>query len=223
MESQEFLINLTSTQSVTAVRTKSKGKGDKKTFIYAPGAGSNISDPFGLYLDKYIPSLGYDILRFQFPYMESGKKRPDNASILKETWKAVIGQAGDLSNLIIGGRSMGGRIASEVVAEGLQIRGLVLFAYPLIPLRGSGTPRDTHFRDVKIPTLFCSGTRDTFGTPEQLKLSAAKIGISKVMLLNGADHGFSVLKSTGRDRVDVWSDIGSHLRTWLNMLESQYN
>ena len=218
MESQEFLINLTSTESVTAVRTKSKVKGDKKTFVYAPGAGSNISDPFGLYLDKYIPSLGYDILRFQFPYMESGKKRPDNASILKETWKAVIGQAGDLSNLIIGGRSMGGRIASEVVAEGLQIRGLVLFAYPLIPLRGSGTPRDTHFRDVKIPTLFCSGTRDTFGTPEQLKLSAAKIGISKVMLLNGADHGFSVLKSTGRDRVDVWSDIGSHLRTWLNML-----
>ena len=113
---------------------------------------------------------------------------------------------------------MGGRIASEVVAEGLQIRGLVLFAYPLIALRGSGMPRDIHFPDVKVPTLFCSGTRDTFGTPEQLKLSAAKIGNSQVKLLDGADHGFAVLKSTGRDRADVWSDIGSHLRTWLNML-----
>ena len=218
MESQQFLINLTDTQRVTAVRTKSKVKGDKNTFVYGPGAGSNIADPFGLYLDKYIPSLGYDILRFQFPYMESGKKRPDNPSILKETWKAVIGQAGDLSNLIIGGRSMGGRIASEVVAEGLQIRGLVLFAYPLIPPRGSGMPRDTHFPDVQVPTLFCSGTRDSFATPEQLKLSAAKIENSQVMLLDGADHGFSVLKSTGRDRTDVWSDIGSDLRTWLNFL-----
>ena len=218
MESQQFLINLTDTQRVTAVRTKSKVKGDKKTFVYGPGAGSNIADPFGLYLDKYIPSLGYDILRFQFPYMESGKKRPDNASILKETWKAVIGQSGDLSNLIVGGRSMGGRIASEVVAEGLQIRGLVLFAYPLIALRGSGMPRDIHFPDVKVPTLFCSGTRDTFGTPEQLKLSAAKVGNSQVKLLDGADHGFAVLKSTGRDRADVWSDICSYLRTWLNML-----
>ena len=218
MESQQFLINLTDTQRVTAVRTKSKVKRDKKTFLYGPGAGSNIADPFGLYLDKYIPSLGYDILRFQFPYMESGKKRPDSPSVLKETWKAVIRQVGDLSNLIIGGRSMGGRIASEVVAEGLQIRGLVLFAYPLIPLRGSGMPRDTHFPDVQVPTLFCSGTRDSFGTPEQLKSSAAKIGNSQVILFDGADHGFAVLKSTGRERADVWSDIGSHLRTWLNML-----
>ena len=72
MESQQFLINLTGTQRVTAVRTKSKVEGGKKTFVYAPGAGSNISDPFGLYLDQYFPSLGYDILRFQFPYMESG-------------------------------------------------------------------------------------------------------------------------------------------------------
>ena len=165
-----------------------------------------------------MPDVGNDILRVQFPYMESGKKRTDNGAILKETWKAVIGQSGDLSNRIVGGRSMGGRIASEVVAEGLQIRGLVLFAYPLIALRGAGAPRDIYFPDVKVPTLLCSGTRDTFGTPEQLKLSAAKIGISKVMLLNGADHGFSVLKSTGRDRVDVWSDMVSHLRTWLNML-----
>ena len=218
MESQQFLINITDKQSVTAVRTKSNVKGDKKTFIYAPGAGSNISDPFGLYLDKYIPRLGYDILRFQFPYMESGKKRPDNPSILKETWKLVIGQAGDLKKVIIGGRSMGGRIASEVASEGLSISGLVLFAYPLIPRRGSGKPRDDHFPDVQVPTLFCSGTRDSFCTPEQLKLSAAKIGNSQVMLLDGADHGFAVLKSTGRDRADVWSDIGSDLRTWLNFL-----
>ena len=79
-------------------------------------------------------------------------------------------------------------------------------------------PRDTHFPDVQVPTLFCSGTRDSFATPEQLKLSAAKIENSQVMLLDGADHGFSVLKSTGRDRTDVWSDIGSDLRTWLNFL-----
>jgi len=218
MESQQFSIKINNKISITALRSISKSRANKKVFIYAPGAGSNISDPFGLYLDQYIPGLGYDVLRFQFPYMESGRKRPDNPSILKETWKIVIGQINDEKQVIVGGRSMGGRIASHVVAEGTTVSGLVLFAYPLVPPRGSGQPRDDHFHDIRVPTLLCSGTRDTFGTSEQLTQSASKISNSHLVLLDGADHGFSVLKSTGRDRVDVWGDVALHLSDWLRQI-----
>jgi predicted alpha/beta-hydrolase family hydrolase len=206
--------------SVTAVRTTPDNAQVKGTFLYAPGAGSNVNDPFGIYLSQRLAESGWKTVRFQFPYMEAGKRRPDSPRLLEETWRRVIESVGSQgSPLIVGGRSMGGRIASQVVAQGTTVDGLALFAYPLSPPRSSSKPpakrRDEHLPDIAVPTLFCSGTRDAFATPDQLREAAALAPMSTVRLLDGADHGFAVLKSSGRAKEDIWSEATGHFLDWL--------
>ena len=201
---------------ITAVRVLPDGQGQKYLFIYAPGAGSNLNDPFGAYLGRRLAGEGIATIRFQFPYMEDGKRRPDSPKLLEETWRQVIQTAGTgHQSLVIGGRSMGGRIASQVVAQGAAVDGLALFAYPLRPPSNPSRVRDTHLADIGVPTFFCSGTRDTFATPGELAIAAAKVPNSSVRMLEGADHGFAVLKSSGRTRTDVWEEAADHLLAWL--------
>lgn len=109
---------------------------------------------------------------------------------------------------------MGGRIASQVVAQGPPVDGLVLFAYPLNPPRNPRVSRDGHLPEIKIPTLFCSGTRDTFASPDDLIAVAEKMGNSQFHKLDGADHGFAVLKSSGRTREDVWKEAVDAMLDW---------
>ena len=204
---------------MTAVRTLPHSGAAKAMFVYAPGAGSNIKDPFGDYLSHRLAESGIATIRFQFPYMEAGKRRPDSPRLLEETWRQVIETVGaEETPLVIGGRSMGGRIASQVVAQGTQVDGLALFAYPLSPPGRPDKPRDEHLPSISVPTLFCSGTRDAFGTPDQLAEASSLVPVSTVHLLDGADHGFAVLKSSGRTREDVWSDATSCLLDWLASL-----
>lgn len=198
--------------------------GQKVTVIYAPGAGSNINDPFGAFLSDRLSEEGISTVRFQFPYMEAGTRRPDSPALLEETWREIVGFfRPPASRLVIGGRSMGGRIASRIVATGAQVDGLALFAYPLHPPNNRARsnpsqPRNEHFPDISVPTLFCSGTRDRFGTPEELRAAAANVPEATVSLLDGADHGFAVLKSSGRTREDVWSEASENMVSWLDNL-----
>ena len=105
----------------------------------------------------------------------------------------------------IGGRSMGGRIASAVVASGVEVDALALFAYPLHPPGRPDQTRDGHLAAIGVPTLFCSGTRDAFATPEELNAAAAKVSAARFHIMEGADHGYSVLKSSGRSRTALTS------------------
>ena len=111
---------------------------------------------------------------------------------------------------------MGGRIASRIVASGTPVDGLSLFAYPLRPPSNPAQPRNEHFSDISVPTLFCSGTRDSFGTPEELRAAVTNVPKATVELLDGADHGFDVLKSSGRTRQDVWSEASGIMLSWLS-------
>jgi uncharacterized protein len=186
-------------------------------FGYAPGAGSNINDPFGTYAAPRLLEAGIATLRFQFPYMEAEKKLPDQAPVLETAWREVIKLLhGHRKRVLIGGRSMGGRIASKVVSDGANVDALALLAYPLHQPGKPDTARDTHLASIAVPTLFCSGTRDVFATPEELQASAAKVPGSQVHILEGADHGYAVLKSSGRRREGVWDEV---LRTMLEWLE----
>ncbi len=108
-----------------------------------------------------------------------------------------------------------GAIASRIVAAGPPVYGLALFAYPLRPPSNPAQPRNGHFPDISVPTLFCSGTRDTFATPEELAAAAATVPRATVHPLEGADHGFAVLKSSGRTKEDVWSEATAFLLSWL--------
>ena len=158
------------------------------------------------------------MVRFQFPYMAAERRRPDPPRVLEETWREVIDLVRSSAvKVVIGGRSMGGRIASQVLAQVIQVDGLALFAYPLRPPSNPSKWRDGHLSDIQIPTLFCSGTRDAFGTPQELKTAAAKVPKVTVHLLEAADHGFNVLKSSGRSREDVGNEATKSLLAWLNV------
>ena len=124
-------------------------------FIYAPGAGSNINDAFGQFLSDRLATEGITTVRFEFPYMEAKKRRPDSARVLEETRREVIDLVrSSATKMVIGGRSMGGRIASQVVAQGIQVDGLALFAYPLHPPSNPSKWRDAHLPDIHIRRYF---------------------------------------------------------------------
>ena len=203
-------------QSVTAVRHDVRGAA--WTVLYAPGAGSNINDPFGVYLCERLAGSGIASARIQFPYMEAGRRSPDRPAVLEATWRAAIDALRPAGGkLCVGGRSMGGRIASMVVAGGARVDVLALFAYPLHPPGKPQQSRTEHLPALKCRTLFCSGTNDAFGSPDELREAAALVKRSKLHLLEGADHGFAVPKSSGHTKQDVWAEAVEVLVKWLRV------
>ena len=110
---------------------------------------------------------------------------------------------------------MGGRIASQVVAQGIQVDALALFAYPLNPPSNRSAIRDEHLKDIIVPTIFCSGSRDNFATPKELTGVSNNMTDAKFHELDGADHGFSVLKRSGRTREDVWKEALDITVVWM--------
>ena len=213
--SEEKLTITVGEKTVSAIRTSPEGDA-RFTFVYAPGAGSTLNDPFGDYLSPRLRAAGCSLVRFQFPYMEAGKQGPDRAPLLEKTWRAVIDTVRPSSGkLVVGGRSMGGRIASRVVAQGTKVDGLALLAYPLNPPRTPATPRNGHLPDIAVPTLFCSGTRDNFVTPGSLAVVVDEMPNAALHELDGADHGFAVLKSSGRTREDVWPAVADVMLRWV--------
>ena len=165
---------------------------------------------------------GTSSVRFQFPYMEAGRRGPDRPPVLESTWRSVIETFRHRApRLVVAGRSMGGRIASQVVAQGEEVDALALFAYPLHPPNNPSQPRDAHLPEISVPTLFCSGTRDAFGTPDELRLAASKAPRSTLHLIEGADHGFGIRKSSGRSKQDVWAEAVEVFADWLQSCFSE--
>ena len=155
-------------------------------------------------------------MRFQFPYQEAGLRRPDSPGTLLATWRAVLESSrADGARVAIGGRSLGGRIASVLASEGAGVDALALFAYPAHPPGKPEQLRTAHLPGIACPTLFCSGTRDPFASPDELTAVAALVPDARVHLLDGADHGFAVLKSSGRSREDVWVEAAGVLVEWI--------
>ncbi len=184
--------------------------------IYSPGAGSNIHDPFGTYLSRRLADDKIASVRFQFPYMEARKGRPDRPAVLEATWRAVIDAVrGSTTKLCVGGRSMGGRIGSQVAAAGAEVDAVSLFAYPLHPPGKPERLRDAHLKGLITPTLFCCGDRDAFGSVDEMQALANAMPNAQHHVLTGADHGFSIRKSDGRTREEVWEEATTTLIAWL--------
>jgi predicted alpha/beta-hydrolase family hydrolase len=212
-------VSINDVLSVSIIRHEPEGDAGW-TFIYAPGAGANLQDPFGKFAGERLSSRGVACVRMQFPYQEVGKKSPDRNDILEDTWRAVIEALRPADGrLVVGGRSMGGRIASQVVAQGVAVDALALFAYPLHAPGKPDQVRDSHFTDIAMPVLFCSGSRDAFASPEELALASAKIPNSTVHIMEAADHGFNAPKSSGSSRADIWSEAVIALTHWLLRLD----
>jgi len=216
MAEEQLQITIDEKRTVTAVRSKPAGRTRRGLFVYAPGAGSNLHDPFGRYACRRLAVEGLTCFRFQFPYMEAKRRAPDRSAVLEATWRAVIEAVRTPGEkLIVGGRSMGGRIATQVVAQGERVDALALFAYPLHSPARPDQWRDAHLSSISVPTLFCSGTRDAFAAPDELHAVAAKMKRATVHLLDGADHGYAVAASSGRKREDVWAEAVDTMMDWL--------
>jgi len=210
-------IDVPGSGAVNAIRTEPEGTGAGWCFVYAPGAGSNVHDPFGVYACRRLAGEGIAAVRLQFPYMEARKRGPDRPPVLEATWRAVIEAVRAPGvRLVVGGRSMGGRIASQVVAAGERADGLVFLGYPLHPPGQFEKRREAHLSRIEAPMLFLQGTRDNFARPDLLDALMKRLGHrAELHLVREADHSFGVLKRSGRTPAEVTAEITAVLLRWL--------
>ena len=169
--------------------------------VLAPGAGALMDSSFMEEMARALAQESIRVVRFEFPYMREFRKTgrrsaPDTSDVLQESWADVVDQIGPASSLVIGGKSMGGRIAS-MVADRLGVRGLVCLGYPFHPAGRPATLRVAHLKELKTPTLILQGTRDTLGTREEIAGYTLSNAI-RVAYLEDGEHSFKPRKSSGR-------------------------
>jgi uncharacterized protein len=197
--------------------------------VFAHGAGAGQRHPFMTSYAKGLAERGIAVVTFDFPYMEKKRRTPDRAPVLEDAFRraivsAVQHPAAKGSKLFIGGKSMGGRIATHLGADNQQgdaprIAGIISFGYPLAPPRGKRTgDRVTHLKTLTVPTLIVQGTRDPFGGPDEVK-EAVFEGDARppieILPVEGGDHSFAVLKSSGRDQGAVHDEILDAVAGWI--------
>lgn len=192
-------------------------------FICAHGAGGNMADRATHAAANEMRRRGMGVVRFNFLYKERGSGRPDPMPKLMETFAAVAGHArvelGTRRPFIIGGRSMGGRAASMLAAGDFVADGLLLLAYPLHPPGKPDQLRDAHLPSIRMPVLCFNGTRDEFCTPALMERVLTTVNARWEMhWLEGADHSFHVLKSSGRTDSDILREAGDATAAWLASL-----
>ena len=202
--------------SVTLDRS---GRENSPAFVMAHGAGGRMNDRGMRSLAKLLSPRGLHVVRFNFPYAETGSRRPDPMPLLQACTAAVVASAKrhvKAARWLIGGRSMGGRAASMLAADGFACDGLLLLAFPLHPAGEPAKLRDAHLPRIRVPTLCVNGTRDALCRRDLMDAVVARLPSTFSMhWLEGADHSFHVLKSSGRSDADVLDEIGTTVDDWL--------
>jgi predicted alpha/beta-hydrolase family hydrolase len=187
-------------------------------FVCAHGAGGHMNDRGMLASTGHLRRRGFDVVRFNFLYRERGASRPDPMPQLEQCIVAVASRARDelgAGTFVLGGRSMGGRAASMVVAKGaLACDGLLLLAYPLHPAGQPEELRDAHLARIKVPVLCLNGTRDALCRRDLMERAVGGLEGWSVYWLEGADHAFHVLKRSGRSDEEVLGEIADVSRAW---------
>jgi uncharacterized protein len=191
-------------------------------FVCAHGAGGHMRDGNMEKLAHALRERGVGIARFNFLYRERGSARPDAMPRLEACMSAVVEHVRTAlapRKLVIGGRSMGGRTASMLAAKGFACDGLLLFAYPLHPAGQPQKLRDAHLPQIAVPVLCFNGTRDTLCERDLMECVLRTVGSNWDMhWLDGADHSFHVLKSSGRTDAQVLAEVADTTGRWLSKL-----
>jgi len=191
-------------------------------FVCAHGAGGHKDDRGMTRAAQALEAAGFSVVRFNFPYREKGSGRPDPMPVLKASIAEVVARVREERaprRLFIGGRSMGGRAASMLAADGFACDGLLLLAYPLHPAGQPEKLRDAHLPRIEVPVLCINGTRDAL-CERGLMDRTLKSRSWRMHWLEGADHSFHVLKSSGRTDDDVMAEVGSTARDWRLQLDA---
>jgi predicted alpha/beta-hydrolase family hydrolase len=211
-------------QETSAVVEAAEDTPDAPVFVCAHGAGGNFADKSILALTRALRSRGLSTVRFNFLYREKKSGRPDPMPRLEECFSAVVAHTRAELNpktLIIGGRSMGGRAASMMAASGFNCDGLLLLAYPLHPPGQPEKLRDAHLSSIEVPVLCFSGTRDPFCTRALMEKALKTVKTRwDMQWIEGADHSFHVLKSSGSTDAQVLEEVADHTQSWVATLAS---
>ena len=186
--------------------------------VLAHGAGAGMDSDFMREMASALGAEGFRVCRFNFVYTELGKKAPDRQNVLEETYLAVVEALRPRADtLVIGGKSLGGRIASMIAAQGAPIDGLVLLGYPLHPPGRPERIRKAHLSEIQVPMLFVEGTRDPFcPLPTLEEVRAELTAPNEVHVIDDGDHSFKVRKSSGRSTEEAWAEAAGAVTDWLN-------
>ena len=193
--------------------------------ILAHGAGAGQRSPFITGFARAIAARGFDVVTFNFLYTEQRRRMPDKAPVLEACYRAVISTihveiSAAKHALFIGGKSMGGRIATQVAAadRSISIAGLVLLGYPLHPPGRPHDRRDAHLPSVERPMLFVQGSRDAFGTPGELSPILTRLEPAAVLhVVEGGDHSFKVARA-GAAQAAVYESVQRTVAEWMGTI-----
>lgn len=200
--------------------------------VLAPGAGAGHDHRFMVAFGRGLSSRGLQVVTFNFPYVERGRRVPDPNATLEACWVAVLAavsqRAGAGARLFAGGKSMGGRIASQVAARtgavaaqgfGLALHGLVFLGYPLHPPGRPEQRRTQHWPAVHVPALFVQGSRDAFASPEELRAELPRFGGGTTLLVvDGGDHSLAVPRSSGRRQEEIDAQVQDAIVEWVKRI-----
>ena len=190
-------------------------------YVFAHGAGAGMTHASMETVAAGLSQRGIASLRYQFPYMEKGGKRPDPPAVAHAAVRAAVAEAGrrfPALPLVAGGRSFGGRMTSQAQASSPLpgVRGLAFLGFPLHPAGKPSSDRARHLTEVNIPMLFLQGTRDTLAELSLLEAVVKSLGSRAALhLLEGADHSFHVLKSSGRNDREVMDEALDAFAAWV--------
>ena len=193
------------------------------SLILGHGAGAGQRSPFMVSFAQALSDFDLDVITFNFLYTEQQRKLPDRGPILEDCYRAVIDAVrlqleSARRALFIGGKSMGGRIATQVAAADatLPVAGLVLLGYPLHPPGQPGKLRDAHLPSVRRPMLFVQGSRDSFGTPDELAPILVRLAPAPtVYAIANADHSFKLSRKDPARQAQIYADIQRTVARWI--------
>ncbi|HEY8131712.1 MAG TPA: alpha/beta family hydrolase [Thermoanaerobaculia bacterium] len=180
-----------------------------RTYIFAPGAGGPMVSGFMTAIARGIAAKGIRVVRFEFPYMTARRRRPDPENVILDSWRFVVREIGHPESLVIGGKSFGGRMAS-MVADELQVAGLLCYGYPFHPPGQPAKLRTAHLKTLATPALIVQGSRDAFGSREEVESYELSKAIALQWIPEG-DHSFKPRARSGfteRENLERAVDYG---------------
>jgi predicted alpha/beta-hydrolase family hydrolase len=189
----------------------------KVVMVLAHGAGAPMSHPFMTKLSEELEGAGVATLRFNFPYMEQGKKRPDVPAVAHKTISAAIACAEELFPgipIVCAGKSFGGRMSSQLLSKEhiASVKAIVFYGFPLHPTNAPGVERAEHLASVRVPMLFLQGSRDSLAELSLIKNVTSALPLATLEVFEGADHSFKAGKK------DFIVDLSKKTETWLKGL-----
>jgi predicted alpha/beta-hydrolase family hydrolase len=224
VSAQKLDIGIENAASVSALLVRPPRA--RACFVFAHGAGAGMTHPFMETVAAGLGERGVATLRYQFPYMEKGSRRPDPPAIAQAAVRAAVAEAGRCCpglRLIAGGKSFGGRMTSQAQAMAplAGVDGLAFLGFPLHPAGKPSSDRAKHLADIHIPMLFVQGTRDNLAELKLLEPVVASLGPSASLHpVEGADHSFHVLARSGRNDREVMSEILDAFAAWTGAIEA---